>query len=150
MKYIIASAEVAKNLEIPDNIYAVMIRALEPRKKNDSLLYADRYKDILELHYDDMTDEEYIEYNLQGSNIKIFSNEDAKKLIDFYSKHKQADLFVIHCYAGKSRSSAMAIGLAKYLKDENMENEILTSKNKYIPNPTVISKIKNELESENL
>lgn len=145
MQYFILPAETAVKMDIPNSTYAVMIRALEPRSKAEDLLYADKYADILELYYDDMTEDDFSDMNLLGSNFKLFSDDDAMRLVDFFKKHQNADMFVFHCHAGKSRSAAMAIGFSRFLKNGKMEQEIRTSKRKFIPNPTVLEKIIKQL-----
>lgn len=69
----------------------------------------------------------------------IFNDNLANKLINFLdsiSLEEDIDV-VIHCYAGFSRSSAVALVLAWYFNKQNIEKSILNSH--YTPNTLVLS-----------
>lgn len=121
----------------------VMIRALEPRNEIPPLLHQDSFVDVLELVFDDLTEEDWSERSLQGSNFKLFSAEQALETLRFFEKHRNIDSIVFHCHEGRSRSSALAISFAHFIGNDSMIEEIELSR-KYTPNPTVIKRFLNQ------
>lgn len=90
----------------------------------------DKCKDVLTLYFDDLdtvrgtfktgqidqkkfSPEEF--EKLASERYHLFSEEDAKKIVDFVEKYKDTvDELWIHCYAGISRSQAVAAAISKY------------------------------------
>lgn len=134
MKIRIMSFEQALNYQPLSNERCSIIRILEPNEKQEKLKYEEYFDDILELFFDDIVGTEY-EY--LPSNIRLFTKNDAKRVLNFFQKNRNIDSLIIHCFAGISRSPAIALGLSWFLKDHSLEKSIIES-GKYIPNQRVM------------
>ncbi|MBQ8638841.1 MAG: hypothetical protein IJ468_06705 [Lachnospiraceae bacterium] len=64
-------------------------------------------KDVLTLYFDDITDE------VDGA--VLFSDEQAKQIIEFVAANKSVETLLVHCYGGQSRSRAVAAFVVKML-----------------------------------
>lgn len=62
-------------------------------------------KDILRLQFDDI--------DIPTEPYQLFTKEQAIEIFEFFDKNKDIKDFVIHCYAGLSRSAAVCAALAK-------------------------------------
>lgn len=102
------------------------------------LKHEDEYEDIIHFTFDDMLEEYY--NNLppdQAARMELFTEKHAQQIVNFFDKWKdQVDVVVVHCDAGISRSSAVAIALAEY-SNSTEELERMTTHNAYWPNPLV-------------
>ena len=67
--------------------------------------------DVLTLYFDD------VEAPAPGS--VLFSEEDAEEIIDFLLKNRDAHTLLVHCYAGQSRSRAVAAFAVKLFGGDN-------------------------------
>lgn len=76
----------------------------------DNIHYLPSGPNVLNLNFDDI--EEYTEHNWNGKTYKIYpiSENQAKEILEFGETHKDYNL-LIHCYAGRSRSVAVGLGL---------------------------------------
>lgn len=74
--------------------------------------FLDGWHDILRLSFHDVTDDESENNYVRFSEYVLFSEEDAKKVVAFAKKHENYERIVIHCWAGVSRSSALAEAIA--------------------------------------
>lgn len=77
-------------------------------------------KDVLSLQFDDITEEQYkeweCEYPVQSKKYILFGKEHAEQILDFLDKinAKEDDsVLAVHCHAGISRSGAVATFAAK-------------------------------------
>ena len=68
-------------------------------------------KGALTLYFDDIVKE------VEGA--VLFTEEQAERIIEFIQNHKYVDTLVIHCYAGQSRSRAVAAFAVKMLGGNN-------------------------------
>ena len=68
-------------------------------------------RDVLTLYVDD------IEIPVEGA--VLFSEDHAEQIIDFIEKNREADTLLVHCYAGRSRSRAVAAFAVKMLGADN-------------------------------
>lgn len=77
------------------------------------------YVDVCWLYFDDID-----QIPFGGKSPNMFTKTQAKELIHFLDKHFEAkdfDHVLVHCYAGVSRSQAVALFIAKYyLKDQDL------------------------------
>lgn len=68
----------------------------------------------------------------------MFSERQAKKILDFVNKHKNnVDFFIVNCHAGISRSGAVGLWLVRYLG--NSEEEFFKKHPKVMPNQYVLN-----------
>lgn len=115
---------------------------------------------ILPIYFDDVT-----YYNVkhdlihpiykeikQKRNLILFSNIEAKKIIDFANEvYINNNILNIHCWAGRSRSQAIGQALNTYfnLFLNNNKNDFLTNLNnnisKYMPNPDILKILNHNL-----
>lgn len=96
-------------------------------------------KDVLYLSFNDIEGD-----IVTGKGTIMFKEpkqEDFNGLKDFVDKYKNLDI-IVHCDAGISRSSAVAIAIHRYLKKD--ESWIWDSKS-YFPNRKVLELCMNEL-----
>ena len=68
-------------------------------------------KGALTLYFDDIVKD------VEGA--VLFTDEHAEQIIEFIQSHKYVDTLVIHCYAGQSRSRAVAAFAVKMLGGDN-------------------------------
>lgn len=73
-----------------------------------------KYAGILWLYFDD------IETEVPGAS---FNEEHAKQIIDVVTSHPDMDIYV-HCFAGMSRSQAVAHFIARHFADASVLNYI--------------------------
>ena len=91
-----------------------------------------KIKDILKIHFDDITQEVKDKYKCNG---KLVTIEDFQQIKTFVDKYKDnIHTIIVHCTMGVSRSGAIGCLLARYLNKSDM---YLFEKGKYIPNETV-------------
>lgn len=64
-------------------------------------------KDVLTLYFDDVVRE--------VDGMTLFTEEMAHDIIEFVKKNRKVETMIVHCYAGKSRSRAVAASIAKHL-----------------------------------
>ena len=67
-------------------------------------------RDVLTLYFDDITRE------VEGA--VLFSDEMAGQIIDFIEKNIDVDTLLVHCFAGQSRSRAVAAFAMQMLGDD--------------------------------
>lgn len=73
-----------------------------------------KFVNVLSLRFLD-----FEEKDVKNEDEIIFTREDLYKIVDFYNKNKSSLEFTIHCWAGISRSTAVAICMFYlYYKDE--------------------------------
>lgn len=91
----------------------------KPFKERVNYLTYSNYVDVCWLYFDDIG---YIPFG--DKSLNMFTKKKAKELIQFLDNHFEAKDFervLVHCYAGVSRSQAVALFIAKYyLKDQNL------------------------------
>ena len=83
-------------------------------------------KDVLTLYFDDIVKP------VDGA--VLFSEEHAKQIIDFIDRNRGADTLLVHCYAGQSRSRAVAAFAVKMLGADNTRYFTEGNPNMYIYN----------------
>lgn len=78
--------------------------------KSRNYITRDKYAGIVWLYFDD------IETEVPGVS---FSEEHARQIIDVVTSHPGVDIYV-HCFAGMSRSQAVAHFIARHFSDAGM------------------------------
>lgn len=119
------------------------------------LVFKDAYLDVLELRFADVTKEGFekilreegdlVQKNLDEGHAFWPMNEDhAKQIIAFADRiRSQVDLLVVHCDAGISRSSAVALSLAEKFELVD-EYRSLTENRRFHPNPMIRSMLREQ------
>lgn len=101
----------------------------QPFKERTKYITYSKYEDVCWLFFDDI---DHLPYN--GRNKNMFSTEQARQIIHFLNHHFQKQDFeqiLVHCYAGISRSQALALFIARYyLKDETLYEQLYHQKGK--------------------
>lgn len=121
----------------PDpNAYNVLIRITNPGEEFLPLEHGEVYKDILELHFFDFTDEKL--------GLKIFQPFHMDKIINFFVAHRLCDNMVIHCDVGISRSAGVAIGWLLFKDDRSSIYKIYHNR-KHIPNRLIVERFAKRL-----
>ena len=71
-------------------------------------------KGVLTLYFDDIV--------MPVDGAVLFTEEDAKRIISFVQTHKDVESLVVHCYAGQSRSRAVAAFCTKLLTGKDSKH----------------------------
>lgn len=90
-------------------------------------------KDVLTLYFDDIIH--------PAPGLKLFTKRDAAKIINFIEKNIGITKILIHCYAGFSRSVAVAQFIEKHYDDWNVKTFDYVC-----PNSLVLNLLKEEFE----
>ena len=98
----------------------VIIRIHEPYESVIPLKHESLFGDELYVFFHDV----HRNVETDSDDIKAMSLLDAKRILDFAVRHREADTLVIHCHAGISRSSAVALGVSWILNLANEEERI--------------------------
>ena len=77
----------------------------------------------------------------------LFTENDADQILDFVAAHPEAELIIVHCDAGVSRSAGIAAALSKVLTGSDVK--IFNSK-LYQPNMHIYRTILNRWHSRNV
>lgn len=105
------------------------------------LLHGDKYKSILVIQFGDLTES----INSNDNKDRLFNKELLKEILS--EVNKGYDEIIVHCNAGISRSSAVMLGIAKYLKKDDIANYIKTI-GFYYPNSFILKIFKEYLNND--
>lgn len=102
-------------------------------EKKQEVIGKSGVKDVLNLCFGD-----YTPNDRDLDNEKLFSESQAKQVVEFVDKYKdEVEMFILHCDAGVSRSGAVGTFIQRYLELDEME---LFKMNPYIaPNHFVLN-----------
>lgn len=89
--------------------------------------------DVLTLYFDD------IDRDTPG--LKMFTSEQAAEIVNFVKQHEKVAKIIVHCYAGESRSAAVAQAIAE-------EFGAIQINKQPSPNRHVYNTLKKEFEKE--
>ncbi len=126
---------------MPKGKKAILIRALEPEYKEEGIPYKiknmDKFSNVLELYIMDVYDPDDPEnVNQFEGKCKYFTEEMAVELNEFILNN-DFDEVTVHCTAGISRSSAIAMCIARILKLEDLVVKIANGL--FTPNLAILS-----------
>jgi predicted protein tyrosine phosphatase len=117
MDFFVSSQWVARNTE--HHVPHVIVSITTPGDKEPPLPTNDKTLGILRLEFYDM-DRVVQGYN-EGQEPKMFQPAQAKQVLAFVTAHPEAELVVVHCDAGLSRSPGVSAALAKVLNGDDGE-----------------------------
>lgn len=108
----------------------------------DTSFFEKEHPNVIKFIFDDATDEENKLRIKKGLvELKLFSNEDALRLINFLENNKRVSILLVHCAAGQSRSGAIGT-FANDLYGEERYHEFMRSNPMVRPNYFILSLIK--------
>ena len=99
---------------------------------NEDIHYFDKdYKNVLNLEFDDVTDQD------SEGNV-LFNREHGEKIIEFVELNKHVETLFVHCLAGVSRSGAVGLFLNDIYGNETYY-EFCNSNTKIKPNFYIVA-----------
>ena len=114
MKFLVLNEDKIKTYNIKYNHIVISIKS--PGASKAEILYLNNCLDILYLEFHDFDN---LSLNYPG-HIKVFSKQDAKKILNFVKKYKEKiDLIVCQCEAGISRSAGVIGALSKIFNGDD-------------------------------
>lgn len=118
------------------------ISIISPDDKSEKHWFYRDHDTVLNLEFDD-ADPSMVEGCAKaGYPVHLFDYEDAKKIIAFIEKNKDATHFFIHCTAGVSRSGAVGFFVRQVLQSDY---EAFAKMNPYIvPNGFVLQTLNDQ------
>lgn len=142
---IIAIPEVMAVSFMPKTEKALLIRIADVGTHFKPLKNPDLYDAILEIHFNDINEED--DYwglsQKEEHEMKLFNERHASMIYSFLDKHPDRGQIVVHCNAGVSRSSAVAMGIAEHYGDTGTLEQLKEIK-RYLPNPRVLTIMRGE------
>lgn len=103
--------------------------------------FKQNHKNVFNLSFDDVEKDGENSYT-QEFNTIAFSEKQAKELFNFINKNSDADIAIVHCMAGISRSGAVGLFINDYF---DLDYERFKRDNPQIaPNQKVFRLLKNE------
>jgi predicted protein tyrosine phosphatase len=103
MEFVVLSAERARSYE-PSGT-EICISITDPNA--DLVVLSPRFADVLRLSFTDIAGPSPYAWD------RLFSADDARRILQFVGAHTEARRLVVHCTAGLSRSPAVALALAE-------------------------------------
>jgi predicted protein tyrosine phosphatase len=124
MKFLVLNRDSVKNFATLDKHILIQIYCHDDYA--ESTLPLTSRLDILQLQFDDWNEdaknkiEAYYTKSQKAKEMIFFSDEHAKKIIEFVKKYlNKIELIVVQCDAGISRSAAVAAALSKCLNNDD-------------------------------
>jgi predicted protein tyrosine phosphatase len=104
--------------------------------------FKNNYSNVLNLEFDDATDEENLRRVREGlEELTLFDEEQAIEIINFIEQNKHVETFYVHCLAGSSRSGAVGVFINDLYGDESYF-EFLNSNPIVRPNYYILALLK--------
>lgn len=117
--------------------YACFISILDADNKEKK--YDTNLANFLQVKFRDIEEDLFINENLKYAKP---SDEDLQKIVDFVNRHKDKDVFVIHCSAGISRSGAVATYIQDKFQDEVDKSNFMKNNKQIQPNLYILKTLK--------
>lgn len=125
---------------LPHKEKSIIISISESNSPKPTFCASSDILDILYLHFDDIHKEDLV----LNPMYKIMTTKDAINIKNFVDKYKdEVDKIIVHCYAGVSRSSAVACGISLYLQKDDYW---IWNNNDYYPNKWCLNVMNNTLD----
>ncbi|EIX1108599.1 dual specificity protein phosphatase family protein, partial [Listeria monocytogenes] len=103
------------------------------------------FEAILPVHFNDINEED--DYwglsDKEQAEMKLFNEVHRDLIYNFVDEHPDFTQIVVHCHAGVSRSSAVAMAIAEHLRDTDTYEKLQVIK-RYLPNPRVLAIMRGE------
>lgn len=105
--------------------------------------FSEDHPNVLRLWFDDTSKDGVPSPTIESSSTKAMTIDQAKQIVEFIKKNKDAKQFIVHCSAGISRSGAVGEFIADYIGFDR--NEFLRDNPAIHPSPYVSSLLKRVL-----
>ncbi|WP_430534398.1 hypothetical protein [Listeria rocourtiae] len=142
---IIALPEVIATSFNPIGKTPIMIRIADKNKTFAKINDSGKYQGILEIQFNDINEED--DYwglsKKESDEMLLFNKKHAAIIHDFVDQFEDISQIVVHCNAGVSRSSAVAMQLAEYTNDLDTYAKLREIK-RYLPNTRVLAIMRGE------
>lgn len=142
---IIAIPEVMAVSFTPKSENALLIRITDVGLAFKTLKNPELFEGILEVRFNDINEED--DYwglsQKEEHEMKLFNERHAAAIYSFLDHHANHGQIVVHCNAGVSRSSAVAMGIAEHYNDTPTLLKLKEIK-RYLPNPRVLTVMRGE------
>ncbi|MBC1473994.1 hypothetical protein HB852_05150 [Listeria grandensis] len=142
---IIALPEVIATSFDPIGKTPIMIRIADKDKAFSKIKDPGKYQGILEINFNDINEED--DYwglsKKESDEMMLFNKKHAAIIHDFVDQFDEISQIVVHCNAGVSRSSAVAMQLAEYTDDLETYAKLREIK-RYLPNTRVLAIMRGE------
>ncbi|MBC6316173.1 dual specificity protein phosphatase family protein [Listeria grandensis] len=142
---IIALPEVIATSFDPIGKAPIMIRIADKDKAFAKIKDPGQYQGILEINFNDINEED--DYwglsKKESDEMMLFNKKHAEIIHDFVDQFDEISQIVVHCNAGVSRSSAVAMQLAEYTDDLETYAKLREIK-RYLPNTRVLAIMRGE------
>ncbi|ACK40058.1 TPA: tyrosine phosphatase family protein [Listeria monocytogenes] len=142
---IIAVPEVVAVQFKPRSEHTLLIRIADVGATYQPLKHESLFEAILPVHFNDINEED--DYwglsDKEQAEMKLFNEVHRDLIYDFVDEHPDFTQIVVHCHAGVSRSSAVAMAIAEHLGDTDTYEKLQVIK-RYLPNPRVLAIMRGE------
>ncbi|WP_163652250.1 hypothetical protein [Listeria sp. PSOL-1] len=142
---IVALPEVVAVNYQPISSNALLIRIADVDGNLKPLRDPKRYQAILELYFNDINErDDYWGLSAkEKAEMKLFNQKHCEVIYRFIDHYPNWEQIVVHCHAGVSRSSAVAMGIAEHYQQEKILAQ-LKQVERYLPNPRVLAIMRGE------
>lgn len=128
------------NSNVEDYKDLIFISILNTDDVGDNIGYLENKENVLVLNFDDVEVDLNWEDDGNYYGAKAFTEDQAKQILEFINKHKEAKKCLVHCSAGISRSGAVGTFINDYFKNDYFQ---FKTRNPYIhPNGLVLRTLK--------
>lgn len=142
---IIAVPEVVAVQFKPRSEHTLLIRIADVGATYQPLKNESLFEAILPVHFNDINEED--DYwglsDKEQAEMKLFNEVHRDLIYNFVDEHPDFTQIVVHCHAGVSRSSAVAMAIAEHLRDTDTYKKLQVIK-RYLPNPRVLAIMRGE------
>lgn len=142
---IVAVPEVVAVIFKPRNEHTLLIRIADVGATYQPLKNESLFEAILPVHFNDINEQD--DYwglsEKEEAEMKLFNEAHREMIYKFIDAHPDFTQIIVHCHAGVSRSSAVAMGIAEHLGDNDTFTKLQEIK-RYLPNPRVLTIMRGE------
>lgn len=121
--------------ELKDKILISILSPIETSLTNEN---KSRYKDVLELKFEDLPYDPKQIPKIADWHTRVFDETDYNLIINFLNKHNNTTNIDVHCGAGISRSSGVALGICFYYNSLPLLRETIAISKHIHPNERIL------------